>query len=135
VSHYVRYFAEGPVTMRALATALKAADPQYKIDGGELMCGADIIAEVEIVAAGSDLFVEELAAHVAAIQRYASPASQYVVGRYQGAQAIITISVAPATSWDLLAPLWSVLPSLATGLTQVDGQGVYDGSTPLLALA
>lgn len=135
VSHYVRYFAEGPASIRALASALAAVDPQLKIDGGELIRGADILAEVEIVNAGSDLFVEELTSHVAAIERIENPTSVHVVGRLRGTQAIITVRVDPATNWDLLAPIWSALPTIATGLTQVDGQGVYDGSTLVLTLS
>ncbi len=135
VSHYVRYFAEGPASIRALAAALKAVDPQLKIDGGELIRGTEIVAEVEIVNAGSDLFVEELSSHVADIERIKSPASTNVLGRLRGTQAIITVRVELATSWDLLAPIWSALPTIATGLTKVDGQGVYDGSTLVLALS
>ena len=39
MSYYVRYFAETPVTLKALGAAIKSIEPQYKIDGGDLMMG------------------------------------------------------------------------------------------------
>jgi hypothetical protein len=57
-----------------------------------------------------------------------------VSGRLRGVHSIVAIAVAPGTNWDLLGPLWTTLTSLATGLTQVDGQGIYDGSNLVLAM-
>ena len=48
MSYYVRYFAETPVTLKALGAAIKSIEPQYKIDGGDLMMGADVIAEIGV---------------------------------------------------------------------------------------
>ena len=41
----------------------------------------------------------------------------------------------PNLTWEMIGPLWSVLPTLATGLTQVDGRGFYDGSELVIPLA
>jgi hypothetical protein len=135
MSYYVRYFAETPVTLKALGAAIKSIEPQYKIDGGDLMMGTDVIAEIGVDSAGSDLFVEELNVRLAAIGQVAGEAAQWVGSRLRGAQSIVTITVDPSVNWDLLGPLWSSLSNLSTGLTQVDGQGFYDGSNLIVSVA
>lgn len=135
MSYYVRYFAETPVTLKALGAAIKSIEPQYKIDGGDLMMGSDVIAEIGVDSAGSDLFVEELEVRLAAIGQVAGEAAQWVGSRLRGAQSIVTITVDPSVNWDLLGPLWSSLSNLSTGLTQVDGQGFYDGSNLIVSVA
>jgi len=135
MSHYVRFFAESPITIKALATGIKSANPQYKVDGGDLMVGTDVIAEIGVDSAGSDLFVEELNARLGAVAQVGGDAAQWVIGRLRNAKSIVAISIPPSTNWDLLGPLWSTLASLATGLTQVDGQGFYDGSNLVISMA
>lgn len=135
MSYYVRYFAETPVTLKALGNAIKSIEPQYKIDGGDLLMGTDVLAEIGVDSAGSDLFVEELNVRLAAIGQVAGEAAQWVGNRLRGAQSIVTISIDPSVNWDLLGPLWSSLTNLSTGLTQVDGQGFYDGSNLIVSVA
>jgi len=127
MTYYVRYFAETPVSLKGLATAIKSIDVQYKIDGGDLMRGTDVLAEIGIDAAGSDLFVEEIGMRLAAIDQLGGQAAQWVGARLRGAQSIVAVRIDPAVDWELLNPLWTSLSSLSTGLTQVDGQGFYDG--------
>ena len=134
MSHYVRYFADRPITIKALSTGVKAVNPQYKIDGGDLMVGTDVIAEITVDSAGSDMFDEELKARLGAVHQMGGDAAQWVTSRLRGAQSIVTIAVHPTTNWDLLGPLWTALSTLATGLTQVDGQGYYDGSNLVLQM-
>ena len=136
----MRYFADGAVTLKAIGAGLVAVDPQFKIDGGELLRGKELLGELEICAAGSDLFGEDLAAQVNTLERIGTPAARHVIARLHGTKAIVTLRVLdgerdPAVTWDLLAPLWSVLPTLSTGLTQSDGQGFYDGSQLVVAMA
>lgn len=136
----MRYFADAGVTLKAISAALKQVDPTFKIDGGEVMRGAELLGEVEISAAGSDLFSEDLAAYIAQLDQVPSPAARQATARLRAAHAIVTLHIVdgerdPAVTWELLGPLWSVLPSLATGLTQSDGQGFYDGSVLVVALA
>lgn len=136
----MRYFADGVVTLKAIAAALKQVDPTFKIDGGELMRGTELIGELEISVSGSDLFGEDLAANITQLERIGSGAARQVTGRLRGTQSIVTLQILdgdrdPAVTWDLLGPLWTVLPSLSTGLTQSDGQGFYDGSQLVVALA
>jgi hypothetical protein len=135
MSHYVRFFAESPITLKALSTGVRAIDPQYKIDGGDLMVGTDVIAEIGVDSAGSDLFVEDLNAQLGAVQQIGGDAAQWVSNRLRGVHSIVAIKVDPNTNWDLLGPLWSALHSLATGLTQVDGQGFYDGSNLIVRMS
>lgn len=135
MSYYVRYFAESPVTLKALSTAIKSIAPDYKIDGGDLMRGQDVLAEIGVDSAGSDLFVEELNMRLGAVAQVGGQAAQWVASRIQGTQSIISVRVDPAVNWDLLGPLWQAMPSLAPGLTQVDGQGFYDGSNLVIQTA
>ena len=124
MSHYVRFFAESPITVKALSTSIKTVNPQYKIDGGDLMVGADVIAEISVDSAGSDMFVEDLNGWYGAVQQVGGDAAQWVMGRLQGVQSIVTIKVDPSTNWDLLAPMWTDLSGYYTGRKQVLGQGV-----------
>lgn len=132
MSYYVRFFAESPITLKALSTGIKSANPQYKVDGGDLMVGTDVIAEVGVDSAGSDMFVEDLNVWLGAVGQIGGEAAQWVSARLNAVQSIVTITIDPNLNWDLLGPLWSTLAGLATGLTQVDGQGFYDGSNLVL---
>ncbi len=132
MSYYVRYFAESPVTLKALSAGIKSIAPDYKIDGGDLMRGQDVLAEIGVDSAGSDLFVEELNARLGAVAQVGGQAAQWVTSRIRGTQSIISVRVDPAVNWDLLDPLWQSMTNLAPGLTQVDGQGFYEGSNLVL---
>jgi hypothetical protein len=139
VSYYVRYFADQLLSLKAIGGALIGVDPQFKIDGGELMRGKELLGEIEICASGSDLFAEDLASKIAELSRVANPAAHQTIARLRNAQAIVTLRVLdgerdPQVTWDLIGPLWSVLPSLSTGLTQSDGQGFYDRGQLVVAL-
>src|ERR1051325_521760 len=123
---YVRYFAESPVSLKALSAAIKSIEPAYKIDGGDLMRGTDVLAEVGIDSAGTDMFVEDLSAWLATIDRVGSQAAQWVGTRLRSTQSIVAVRVDAAVEWNLLDPLWTSLANLSTGLMQVDGQGFYD---------
>lgn len=140
MSYCVRYFADQPILLKAIGTKLAGVDPQFKIDGGELMRGAELLGELEICAWGSDLFDEDLAAKIADLERVATPAAQQVIAWLRSTKAIVTLRVLdgerdPAVTWDLISPLWAVLPTLSAGLTQSDGQGFYNGSELVVALA
>ncbi len=132
MSYYVRYFAESPVTLKALSAGIKSIAPDYKIDGGDLMRGQDVLAEIGVDSAGSDLFVEELNARLGAVAQVGGQAAQWVTSRIRDTQSIIPVRVDPAVNWDLLDPLWQSMTNLAPGLTQVDGQGFYEGSNLVL---
>lgn len=41
VSSYVRYFADQPIVLKAINNGLAGADPQFKIDGGEILRGKE----------------------------------------------------------------------------------------------
>ena len=133
MSYYVRFFAETPLTLKALSTGVKSINPQYKIDGGDLMVGTEVIAEIGVDSAGSDLFDEELNARLGVVAQVGGDAAQWVSGRLRGAKSIVAIKIDPAVNWELLGPLWTTLANLATGLTQVDGQGFYDGANLIIS--
>ncbi len=140
MGYYVRYFADAIVRLKEIGGGLVGIDPTFKIDGGDLLRGGELLGEVEINASGSDLFDEDLRAWLGQIERAGGPAAQRVIGRLQGTKSIVTLHVldgerAPNVTWEMLGPLWSVLPALSTGLTQMDGQGVYDGSELVVPIA
>lgn len=135
MSYYVRFFAESPITLKALSTGVKSLNPQYKIDGGDLMVGTDVIAEIGVDSAGSDLFDEELRARLGAVSQVGGQAAQWVIGRLRGVKSIVSIRVDPQVNWDLLGPLWTTMSGMSTGLTQIDGQGFYDGSNLVMSMA
>jgi hypothetical protein len=135
----IRYFADGVVSLKAIANGLKAIDPQFKIDGGELTRGPEMLGEVEINGAGSDLFGEEIASQGAALNQVGGQAAQWIVNRLQHTQSVLMFRVMdgdrdPAVTWELLQPLWTVLPGISPGLTHVEGQGFYDGSQLVLQM-
>ena len=115
MSYYVRYFAESPVTIKALSSAVKSIAPDYKIDGGDLMRGSDVLAEIGVDSVGSDLFVEELNTRLGAVGQVGGQAAQWVASRIRGTQSIISVRVDPNVNWDLLAPLWQSMTTLACG--------------------
>lgn len=134
----MRYFADSAVALKPISAALKGVDPQFKIDGGELTRGNELLAEIEINSARTDLFDEELASKINALEHVASPAAHHVINRLRGTQSIVIVRVVdgdPAVTWERLGPLWSMLPTISTGLMQLDGQGFYDGSQLAVALA
>jgi len=135
VSYYVRFYADRPVALKALGTAIKSVAADYKIDGGDLMRGADVLAEIGIDSVGTDMFVEELSSRIGMINQVPGDAAQWVANRIRGTQSIVSVRIDPQISWDLLAPLWSSLSGMSTGLTQVDGQGFYDGPNFIFAMA
>src|SRR6185312_1883437 len=106
MSYYVRYFAESPITFKALSAAIKSIAADYKIDGGDLMRGQDVLAEIGVDSEGSDLFVEELNARLGAVAQVGGQAAQWVTSRIQGTKSIVSVRVDPAVNWDLLGPLW-----------------------------
>ena len=130
MSYYIRYFADGVVTLKAIGTQLKQYDPNFKIDGGDLLRGQDLLGELEVIAAGSDLFGEDMAAWLADVARTGHPAAAQLGQALRRAQSIVSLQVLdggrdPQATWDMLSPLWAVLPALSTGITRMDGQGYF----------
>jgi len=137
VGYTLRYFADAPLTLKAIGAGLQTGDPGFKIDGGELTHGAEMLGEIEINSAGSDLFGEELAFMIGTLERIGSPGARQVIDRLQrGTKAIVAVRVT-AEGHDanrFITPIWPVLGRLSTGLAQIDGQGFYDGGTPIVAM-
>jgi hypothetical protein len=135
----MRYFADGVITLKAIAKGLVAIDPEFKIDGGDLMRGKELLAEIELSDPSSDLGEADTATQIEQLEQVGSAAAQQVIARLRTARSIVTLRVLdgerdPAVTWSLLGPLWTILPSLSTGLRQSDGQGFYLGSRLLVPL-
>lgn len=139
VAYTLRYFADQPVTLKAIGSGLASNDAGFKIDGGELTHGGEMLGEIEINTAGSDLFTEELNYMIDALQRL-GPQARGVIERLRTTRSIVAVrvqlegAVDPQRTLGLITPIWPVLGRLSTGLAQIDGQGFYDGGTHLVAM-
>ncbi|MBS1122312.1 MAG: hypothetical protein H6Q90_4540 [Deltaproteobacteria bacterium] len=139
VSYYMRYFADAPLALDSIKAGLSAEDPRFKIDGGEITRGTDLLAEIEINRPGSDLFDDELAKMSSQLQAVQSSAAGQVLSRVRTTQALLALQVVVQArtqeqTMELLGPLWTVLQSLANGLWHVDGQGFFDGGQLVVAV-
>lgn len=137
MSYYIRYFAAQPVTTKAIQQALQALDPAFKIDLGELLRGETSLGQIEVNQAQGDMFADDLAETLRLVG--ASGQGQAVVPRLQRAQSIVVINLEWGAAGseailELAAPLWSALARLSPGLSQWDGNGIFDGSQKLVDL-
>jgi len=134
MSTFVRYFANGILTVKAIGAGLQGIDREFKIDGGDVTHGGNLLGELEVCSSGSDMFNEDLAMKISQCEQAATHEAYGVVARLRATQSIVSLRILDG-GWDQLTPLWSVLPQLAPGLTHVEGQGFYDGSQLLAAIA
>jgi len=137
VSYYIRYFAAKPVTSKAIHQALQAVDPSFKIDLGELIRGETSLGQIEVNQAQGDMFDDDLAHTLRLVA--ATGGGQAVVPRLQAARSIVVINLewgalGSEAVLELAAPLWPVLAGLAPGLSQWDGNGIFDGGQQLVDL-
>lgn len=121
----MRYFADATLALDVLKQSLRSEDATFKIDGGEVWRGEQLLAEIEINRPGSDMFADDINGM---IQRLQSVGAFPVMQRIQGTQAVLAVQILDGTpnAMDLLGPLWTVLAQLATGLWHVEGHGFYD---------
>ncbi|HPH67799.1 MAG TPA: hypothetical protein PLF40_18705 [Kofleriaceae bacterium] len=137
VNYFIRYFADRPITSKAIHQALQAFDPTFKIDLGELVRGETALGQVEVNMAKGDMFEDDLRQTVRLVQQ--AGGSPKAVPRLMASQAIVVVCVdwqarGQEATMDLIAPLWSVLNQLSPGLSQWDGNGIFDGSTQVVDL-
>jgi hypothetical protein len=135
----MRYFADVPLDLARLKAELKATDPAFKIDGGEVLRGGEILGEMEINRTGSDMFADEIAGMLARLSQQPQQATPHIVGRVQATQAVLGFQVMDGqrtseATMALLGPFWGVLGRLASGLWQIEGQGFYDNGQLVLSL-
>lgn len=130
----MRYFAAGALALDAIKKGLAAEDPGFKIDGGEVSRGGQLLAEIEINKPGSDLFDDEIAGTIQRLQQ-AGGHAQRVIAHVQGTQSVLAVQILDPGAMEQLTPLWTVLARLANGLWQVDGQGFYDQGQLVVPMA
>ncbi len=138
MSYFIRYFADRPITAKHIHQGLQAIDPTFKIDLGELLRGDAALGQLEVNQAKGDMFEDDLRQTVGMVQQ--TGGGQQVVPRLMASQAIVVVSVewserGQDVTMDMLAPLWSVLAQLSPGLSQWDGNGIFDGGTQLVDLS
>jgi len=121
----MRFFADAPLLLDAIKKGLSGQDPSFKIDGGELSRGGQVLAEIELNRPGSDLFDDEIAGTLSKLQ-YAGGHAQVVSQRVQATQVVLAVQMLDPNAMELLGPFWTVLQSLSTGLWEIEGQGFYD---------
>jgi hypothetical protein len=133
----MRYFADAPLALDQIKSGLKAANPAFKIDGGEVQYDGEVLGEMEITRPGSDMFADEIAGILQRLAQTRAQATQAVMSRVQATQSVLGFQVmdgqrAPAATMELLGPFWSVVQGLANGLWQIEGQGFYEGGQLLV---
>ncbi|MBP9085489.1 MAG: hypothetical protein KBG15_05185 [Kofleriaceae bacterium] len=138
VSYFIRYFADRPITTKHINQGLQALDPSFKIDLGELLRGDAALGQLEVNQAKGDMFEDDLRQTVGMVQQ--TGRGQQIVPRLMASQAIVVVAVewnerGQDVTMDMLAPLWSVLAQLSPGLSQWDGNGIFDGGTQLVDLS
>lgn len=134
----MRYFADAALALDSIKAGLAAADPGFKIDGGELTRGGELLGEIEINRPGSDMFDDDIAGMLVKLERIGGPAGN-VIAHVRNARSLLALQVMdgarpPETTMEMLGPLWSVLQQLANGLWHIGGQGFYDGGQLLVAV-
>lgn len=121
----MRFFADAPLPLDAIKKGLSGQDPSFKIDGGELSRGGQLLAEIELNRPGSDLFDDEIAGTVNKLQ-YAGGHAQMVIQRVRSTQVVLAVQMLDPNAMELLGPFWTVLQGLSNGLWEIEGQGFYD---------
>ena len=138
MSYYIRYFAAQPLTSKGIQQALQALDPAFKIDLGELMRGDTPLGQIEVNQAQGDLFEDDLGQTLRMVM--ASGHGQAVAPRLQSARSIVVVNlewsaIGSDAMLQLVAPLWTALAHLSPGLSQWDGNGIFDGGHRLVDLS
>lgn len=128
----MRFFANTALQLDALKKGLAAEDPSFKIDGGELSRGGQLLAELEINKPGTDMFDDEIAGTIAKLQR---AGGHHVVPYIQQTQSTLTVMMVDPNAMELLGPFWSLLSRMANGLWEVEGQGFYDQGQLIVPIA
>jgi hypothetical protein len=121
----MRYFADATLGLDVLKKSLSTEDATFKIDGGEVSRGGQLLAEVEINKPGSDMFSDDINGM---LQKLHHVGASQVMQRVQGTQAVLAVQILddPPNAMELLGPFWTVLQRMSTGLWHVEGQGFYD---------
>ncbi len=138
MGYYVRYFAAQPITSKAIEQALKALDPSFKIDLGELLRGDAQLGELEVNQAGGDLFEDDLRHTLSAVE--ATGHGMAVAPRLRATRATVVVNLnwgdrGTDATLQLVAPLWAALQRLSPGLSQWDGNGIFDGDQRVVDLS
>jgi hypothetical protein len=118
----MRFFANVALQLDALKKALAAEDPSFKIDGGELSRGGQLLAEIEINKPPSDMFDDDIQSTVQKLQRVGA---HQVIPHIQATQATLSVMMIDPNAMELLGPFWNVLSRMADGLWEMEGQGFY----------
>ena len=138
MSYYIRYFAAQPITSKAIHQALQSLDPTFKIDLGELVRGETALGQIEVNQAQGDMFEDDLAQTLRMVA--ASGHGQAVAPRLQAARSIVVVNlewqaIGSDAALQMVTPLWTALAHLSPGLSQWDGNGIFDGSQRLVDLS
>ena len=130
----MRFFADAALPLDAIKKGLSGQDPSFKIDGGELSRGGQLLAEIELNRPGSDLFDDEIAGTVNKLQ-YAGGQAQTVIQRVRSTQVVLAVQMLDPNAMELLGPFWTVLQNLSNGLWEIEGQGFYEQGQLIVPLS
>ena len=145
MGYLMRYFSTDtrPITLSLIEAALKQVDTAYSItnievdDLGDLMCGDNHCAIIEINRPGDDMFEDDVAEFQDLVGKADGAAERLVRETLSNATALIVIealwqgeNAEPVLS--KIDPLWDWLFANYQGLSQADSEGFYDQSGLIL---
>jgi hypothetical protein len=140
VPYYMRFLCEDdhPLDPDEILSGLRNADPLFRLDGGILARGDDLLAELEVSWRTEQLFAAEID-ELREQAREQSAAGQAVLARLESVTAILAVRVlwqerTAEQTLTQLDPMWRWLLSRHRGLIQADGEGFYDGQRLILAI-
>jgi hypothetical protein len=143
MGYSMRFFVEDgqPLTIDELSNGLRAIDREFRIEAdGGVRLGEELLGQMTIDVAGEELFQDEIDAFVEMIQDTEEEGREGVAGRLREVTAMLTVRVVMerrtlAQTLAMLDPLWAWLLVHRRGLVQADGEGFYEDTELILALA
>lgn len=145
MGYYLRFINTGeqPVTVEDVTRALQAADAQYHFEpfNTEVIVrhGDALVAHVTLNAPGDGLFEEERDELLEEAADGKGRGKAKALEALRDARQIVAVQLLHGTgdlepTLRLLDPLWDWLQANRTRLSQLDGEGYYEGERLILRL-
>jgi hypothetical protein len=138
MAYYMRFLCEDdqPPDLDEMLAGLRSADPLFRLDGGILARGAELLGELEVSRSREQLFAAEID-ELRDQAEQESAAGHAVSARLDSVTAILAVRVlwqerAAEQTLTLLAPMWQWLQSHYHGFIHADGEGFYEGQRLIL---
>jgi hypothetical protein len=145
MSYFMRFMlTDGkPPTLVELASALKAADGAFSLvqdsadsEAGDLYCGDELYAEIEINQRGDPLCDEDIEDFVEELTKHDDPKRLIALDVLERATGMVVLHMLRAGHENpmVLNALWDWLFAAHAGLLQVDEEGFFDHDQRIVSL-